>query len=143
MKESTIGTFGVLAVVLLLMVKMAALSTVVEREFWRGLLVAPMMARWSILLLAHISRPAREGGLGMIAIQASTKKTVVVGSATMLIATLLFWPMGLVNLVWIVPLVKLGSSFWNKRIGGVTGDVFGATVEVVEMGVLVVASLFC
>jgi len=63
MKESTIGTFGVLAVVLLMMVKMAALSSLVEKGRWWGILAAPIMARWAVILLAHISKHNGINGL--------------------------------------------------------------------------------
>ncbi len=142
MKESTIGTFGVLAVVLLMMVKMAALTTLVQKGAWRGLLLAPMVARWAAVLLAHISTPAREGGLGGMAIEASTKKTTLVGLAITVAGLLIFWPLGLMNLLWVYLLVKGVSRFWEGKIGGITGDTLGATIEVVEMGILVVATLF-
>ncbi len=141
MKESTIGTFGVLAVVLLMMVKMAALSSLVKKGEWRALLLTPMVARWAVVFLAHISMPAREGGLGIMAVHASTKKAVIVASAILCVALLLVWPVALLNLIWMVPLVMGISAFWRKMVGGITGDVLGATVEVVEMGVLLILAM--
>ncbi len=141
MKESTIGAFGVLAVVLLLILKMAALATVVQKGGFRVILVAPLAARWAVVFLARVSYPAREGGLGAMAINASTKKTFWVASCIAGAVAVLLWPLCLVNLVWIVPLVKGCSAFWYRRIGGITGDVLGATVEVVETLTLVSGAL--
>ncbi len=141
MKESTVGTFGVLAVVLLMMLKMAALTTLVQKGAWRAILLTPMIARWSVVFLAHISEPARIGGLGIMAVHASTRKAITVASAIMCGVLVLVWPAALLNLLWVVPMLVGISAFWRRMVGGITGDVLGSTVELVEMGVLVVMSM--
>ncbi len=143
MKESTVGTFGVLAVVLLMILKMSALVTILERGVWRGILVAPVVARWAVVLLSHVSTPAREGGLGIMAVHASTRKVLSISSLLMVAILLFVWPLGVLNLVWVVPFAFGVSAFWRERLGGITGDVLGATVELVEVGVLLLASVLC
>ena len=140
MRRSDIGPFGVLAIVLTVLIDVAAL-TAVEGSSWRpvaALAVAAATGRLAVLHAAHPRVPsARTSGFGAhVAGSVSTpvaafESVVVLGGALGLAA--------LVNasgLGWLVApaaaLVVVAGVRWHvtRRLGGVTGDVFGALVEI-------------
>jgi adenosylcobinamide-GDP ribazoletransferase len=141
MRQSDIGPFGVLAVVLVLLIDVAALASYDGASVWwpvAALAVAAANGRLAALIAAHSSVPsARPDGFG--AYVASSQPTVVVAIEAVLVLGL---GAGLATAVyvsiagWLVAqaaaLVVAVAFLANVRrgIGGVTGDVFGALVEI-------------
>lgn len=141
MRDARIGTFGVTALTLVLMVKFAALASLPTP--WPALLLAPTWARW--LLLPAMQRPlARSDGM------AARMQTSLDGRqlawlalpALLLMGVLCFWywqvlPASIAAILAALGVLRLAE----RRIGGVTGDVYGAVVEVSEAVFVCVASL--
>jgi adenosylcobinamide-GDP ribazoletransferase len=144
MRRSDIGPFGVLAIVLVLLLDVAALAATAgpaHAASWRpvaALSVAAATGRLAVLLAAHRRVPsARPDGFG--AFVAGSVPTSVAGAATVAV---LGYGAGLAAAVgssvvaWTVAqaaalLVAAGClRHVVRRLGGVTGDVFGALVEV-------------
>lgn len=144
MRDPVIGSFGAIALLLVIAMKVGALTTLLERNAALPFLVAaPALSRWTIVGLAALLPYARpEGGLGQAVAQErdamglflATAITAVVTIAALRTDGLVSW--ALAALV----MVALGRAA-RRRIGGVTGDVFGASVELTETTVLVGAVL--
>jgi cobalamin 5'-phosphate synthase/cobalamin synthase len=139
MADPVIGSFGATALLLIVATKVAAITALLERDAARPFLVAaPAIARWTVSLLAAWLPYARsEGGLGLCVVQ---QPVVTLLASTMLTATVGF--AALRDDVVVVSLAALLVTLWmgraaRHRIGGVTGDVFGASVELTEAIVLV------
>lgn len=139
MRDPRLGTFGVAGVVLALLLRGTAIATLAPA--WPALLLAPLWARW--LLLVAAQRPsARPGGMGASMGLAQSPGRVA-GAALMPLAVtaMLGWQQ------WLLWLAVAGAALaalgvlWlaQRRLGGVTGDVFGAVVEVSEVVFLCVA----
>lgn len=144
MRDPVIGSFGAIALLLVMGSKVVALATLLERHTAVPvLLVAPTLSRWTIVALnAWLPYARPEGGLG----EAITNHR---GAAT------LFWATAVTAVVTVTALRADGLILWacavvvmaafgftaRRRIQGVTGDVFGASVEVTEATVLVAAVL--
>ena len=62
MRDPRLGTFGGTGLVLYLLTKYLALLALPRETFWFGLLFAPMLARWVLLLMAK--QPGQTGGHG-------------------------------------------------------------------------------
>lgn len=140
MRDPAIGSFGAIALLLVMGAKVGALVTLLDRHSAvPALVAAPTMSRWTIVALAAWLPYARpEGGLG----EAITRRRDRLG---------LFWATAVTAVVTLLALRVEGLILWagaagvmvalgrmaRRRIDGVTGDVFGASVELTETAVLI------
>lgn len=134
MSEGNTGPAGVMALVLVLLAEWAALSALPEPVRASALLLAPVLARWTVVPVGIIFRPARPRGLGHAMQQglwpaaAPLATLIAVGAAIVL-----FGAPGLVLvLVAAIGAVILAGSA-ARMLDGVTGDVFGAGIEVAQV----------
>jgi adenosylcobinamide-GDP ribazoletransferase len=141
MRRSDIGPFGVTAIVLVLTVDVAALDSYAGGCQWwplAALAVAAATGRLAALLAAHVSVPsARPDGFGAHAAGTQTSSVLAAESVAVLgfgaamaawvHAGIAAWVIGQAAAV----LATVGFLLHvRRRIGGVTGDVFGAMIEV-------------
>lgn len=144
MQDSRLGTFGALVLFLLLLVKASALTVLCENflptweAFFRlagAICLATVLSRCMVFVAVFLPS-ARPEGLGSALSQSLSKRQKLLPLLFALILSVLNGKMGLVSL-----LVALGVTWFllsaaKKRLGGVTGDVFGCLVESVECAVL-------
>lgn len=139
MHDERVGAYALAGGSLLLIGKFGALLAISD---WRALLLAPVLGR-GVLSLAVISCPyARPQGLGKLAKSAAGPQQLMLSGALTLAAVLVgwSWQAGAALLVAGISLFSI-TSFTLRRIPGLTGDVYGAVVELVELAVLLVYSL--
>lgn len=137
MKDSRIGTFGALALVGVLLLKVRALDLLAGETRMHALLLAPMLSRWAHVGMASHSCPARDEGLGALLIRNVHQREVLWASASALVVTLLLTgSAGLWLSALVVGMTRAVTRVSHQRLGGVTGDMFGATGELVETVVL-------
>ncbi len=144
MKDSRVGAFGVISLILILLLKFSLfLSLDGASAGDRVLLLYPVISRWAMVLLAYRSPYARpEGGLGQ-AMTLGVSRRVLAGASLSagVVAVLILGGPGLGLLAAAAGLVWLGSLYFQKSLGGITGDILGATNEIVEVLVLAGALL--
>ena len=132
MKDPYSGPAGVTAIVLVLILKFAALSQLTGQD-WEYLLITPMLGRTAVVVLFLTTPYVRQGGIGYFQVRYLPKAAawLVVISALGLVALFagdrVIWVMLAVTAVW----------FWLRyrmisRIGGTTGDTAGSMVEIIE-----------
>lgn len=145
MKQSDIGPFGVLTLVLLMLAQVAALAGQFGVSPWRGALAAAVAATAGRTALAWGCRrsvpAARPGGLG--AMVAATVRPGAAVLVTLLVAggaAAVRWQFGVAVAVGVLAAVGLLRRC-VRRFGGVTGDVLGALVETSATAALVAAAL--
>ncbi len=143
MKDPNTGAMGVIAIVLCLALKWAALYCLLELDAVLALLFVPMLGRMSALALFATTPYVRQHGLGS-ALQDVPKYLlwlVMLSFGATVFA--LFWQMAVVMIgVWAVMLAWLRWRFVG-RIGGITGDTVGASIEMVEVAMLVAVVAMC
>lgn len=135
MKDSNIGTFGSLALVLALLFKVASLHVLLKTSYWPPILLVPSFSRLAMVFTAFKSTYARpEGGLGKPFLESMTIKQPLVSTGLTCFIALLISP-GLMVLYFpaVVLCAALFRSIGHRWLGGVTGDVLGATNEVTEI----------
>jgi adenosylcobinamide-GDP ribazoletransferase len=140
MRDPVIGSYGAAALVIVIAIKVTALAALLDRGAALPFFIAaPAISRWTISALAAWLPYARtDGGLGQAVTQGRDKFGVIVATAiTALIAiaalrvdALMAWAAAALTAAWVARAAR-------RRIGGVTGDVFGASVELAETAVLV------
>ncbi|MBT5570623.1 MAG: adenosylcobinamide-GDP ribazoletransferase [Alphaproteobacteria bacterium] len=147
MRDSRVGTYGIVTIAIVLIAKVAALAALAE---WNpGAAVAALIAAatWSRAMFAPTMRwlePARENGLGA---DAGTPKEgtswLGLALAAALSLLVLLSPAGFGTII-ILAAGGLAAFMvgWIalKQIGGYTGDVLGAAQQIGEAATLVAAS---
>lgn len=140
MKDSRIGTYGTVALVMALGLKIALLAE--AQPVWLALLLAPMVARLAPLLimgyLPYVTDPDK-----------SKSKPVADGfSRTRLAIAAVFTALAILLLAGTQPVVWLWSIaatlgvalvwglYLRQQLGGYTGDTLGATVVFAELVLL-------
>ncbi|MER7896676.1 adenosylcobinamide-GDP ribazoletransferase [Streptomyces sp. NPDC096046] len=153
MKQSDIGPFGVITLVLALLAQVAALAQAYEASWGRGAcaaVVSATLARLALTLAARAGVPAaRPEGLGaavagVVPPRGAVIATVAVAGAAAAAGALL-GPYDMVRGVLAV-VVSLAAAetllrHCTRRFGGVTGDVFGGLAETAATTSLVVLAL--
>lgn len=146
MKDSRLGTFGGTALFFALAIKTTALETLVASfgTGWSAFFtlagvccMAATLAR-SLAVAAMRRLPtARPGGLGASMNDGITRRDEIIALALGFGVCLLNGTRGLIGLAAGLLMAWLLLSAARKRLGGVTGDVFGCLVESVECAVLI------
>lgn len=138
MRDSRLGTYGAVVLVVGFATKLAALAALPPALAIPGLMVAHGVGRAAIPALAAKMPFARADGLGKNAgrpTEANAIVAVVIGA----ILALLLLPLGTALLVLIVAAIAVAAVAFLawRQIGGVTGDVFGAAEQAAEIAILV------
>ncbi len=139
MRDSRVGSFGVLGGACILLLKFALFASVRVHALPLALLLVLPSARWAVVLALRVFPSARPTGLGAAFHQAVTTEGLVLASIIALAIVLVAGQfIGLIVLV-AVTITTLALGFWITRsIGGLTGDNYGAIEEVAEVVALLV-----
>ncbi len=141
MKDPHVGAFGAIGLILVLFLKAAALASLASLTSISGLsiLLAASLARWCILLagLFPLARPLGSG-MGADFIAGFRRSFIFWGALMPLTIAIFLGTRGVLSALAGVGAAVLISRFAKSRIGGVTGDVFGMIIELVEIVVLLV-----
>jgi adenosylcobinamide-GDP ribazoletransferase len=140
MDDSHTGAFGLIAIVLLLFFKIHAIDSI-DNDRWRALLAAPILGRWAMVLLGYRSQAAKPG-LGSVLIDhLKTKHVVFATFITLILVTAILHGAGIAMMIWVAIFVLASKRYFHRRLGGVTGDTFGAIGELSETSVLAILAL--
>ena len=146
MRDSRIGSFGAAAMGLVALVQVAAVTILISRGLLWPLLVAPVVARFSASLAAWELPAARREGLGLTAMgHAGTYERLVAGAGVFLLIGLLSFGVASRQFVLVTGAGLIAGLVvpraLSKPVEGMTGDLFGATVLLVETLVFLVGAV--
>lgn len=152
-KDSRLGTYGVIALVLYIALKIFALGEIAiispfaSASLWLG---ASILARSFALYLVLKLPPARNSGASA-SVGRLTNITFFIGVAFAIILGIIFIApfVGIVGLILALILIVIFVLFWtwlcNKLLGGQTGDLIGALqalLEIVAVSAFIIAINF-
>jgi len=142
LRDSRVGTFGASAIFFDLTLKILALSTLAGHRRYAALLMAPMLARWAMVLVASGMPYLRSSGAGSTLLSRKSLGMRYAFVAVFTLVAILVRGRGelrAIALAGAVAIVIVFSCRWFYRpwMGGVTGDLIGACGELVEIAVLV------
>lgn len=138
MKDSAVGAYGVCAIVLVLGLKATAIGSLAGAFRLEGLLLAPCLGRWSAVVAIAAFPYARASGLGQAFHAHSFPLAAPLAGACALWASVLLagWPgLGLFAAAAVLALAV--GAFVSERIDGLTGDSYGAIIEIGEGAALI------
>lgn len=138
MKDSSLGTAGVLGIVFSLLLKYLSLNNLFGDEKTAALLTAPVLGRWAQTIMVFRAEYCREAGMGRAFVGHLRLGGIV---ASTLIAVGLSVFVNEVRALFIIPAVAafvlLARAYIVRRLGGVTGDTIGAVSELAEVFVII------
>lgn len=139
MKDSHIGTYGVLALMIVTLLRWSALTALfAAADALVALVVAGMLGRAAMAMVMATLPNARGSGLSQ-AVGRPSRETAAQGAVLALAgAVLLTGPFGIVPMLVGVVVAGAMIGLARAKIGGQTGDVLGATQQVCEVSVLLV-----
>jgi adenosylcobinamide-GDP ribazoletransferase len=133
MRDSRTGAIGVVCVVLLLLMKFLCIDTLSLDERGVSVLLFPLAGRWAMVPMASWAPYARQEGLGKAFAGIEGVTLVRATAIGALFFTIFLGLRGLFILAMLMALTYAITAFFNKKLGGVTGDVFGFHSEVSEV----------
>lgn len=142
MRDSVIGTFGGVALILLFALKIIAIGILIERGKAESfLLIAPMMARWATVPMGKFLPYARrEGGLGQSVTDFVGWTELIIATLITAIFTFIFAnPGGFICWLIVIMSTIYVANLCLRKIGGITGDTMGANSEISETVVFLTA----
>lgn len=142
MRDSRIGTYGAAALTLSLLGRILLLSSLPLALVPQYLIATRVLGQWTTLALSFYLSPARAqsedgmDGQGARIARITSRGSLIAGTIFSFIVVIALLRARAAFAIGATIVVTLGSGlYFQKRIGGVTGDCFGAANQVAEVAV--------
>lgn len=142
MKDSRIGAYGAMGIILLLLFKISLTGSLSRQYLIPALILAPVLSRWVMTYAIILFPYARESGLGRaFSLYKNpwyfiTSSIIAIG-ITILVAKAMGFIIALIVIVAGFVLIK----YIIGQLGGLTGDTYGAINELCEIVVLLIFAI--
>jgi adenosylcobinamide-GDP ribazoletransferase len=137
MRDSRAGSFAVVGLGTILLLKYAAILALPEPIRLPGFVAVGAISRWTMVYAMVRYPPARSDGLGSAYKAYAGRTELAWGTAIALTLSSLLGASGLLVLIigWLLAVVI--AQYTVSKISGLTGDVYGAICECVEVGLAI------
>ncbi|MHB1406407.1 MAG: adenosylcobinamide-GDP ribazoletransferase [Desulfitobacteriaceae bacterium] len=137
MKDSRVGAHASITLAALLILKFSLLASFSPSSY-SFLILPPLLARWAFLIAVIHFPYARSQGLGKGFHESSHWLFFILEGVA--INVCVFWFFGLAGVSAVLSALLFVTFFsWRvaRLLGGLTGDIYGATIEITEVVVLI------
>jgi len=142
MRDSRVGSFGVVGVCCLLLVKYVSLNNMPQGLVMTSLVLMPVISRWAMVYTIFAYPYARPSGLGKVFKQGvNWLKLVMATLIALAVAATLSRLAGLAIMLGAWVIVVIMATYLKHKFSGLTGDTYGAINEVAEVSVLLLVYL--
>jgi len=142
LKDSRIGSYGGVALTLSLLARVLLLASLPLTQIPQYLIAAQVLCRWSTLPLSYFLASARSlqdqvgAGQGARIAKLTTRRTLIFGSVfSIAICMFALRTHAVAPIAATIAVTTLSGLYYQRRLGGVTGDCFGATHQLAEIAV--------
>jgi adenosylcobinamide-GDP ribazoletransferase len=136
LKDSRIGTYGAMAIVLSVLARWQALEFIATPRFVETMIAAQAVPRAAMVAMAWCSRPAGSGLGFALASTLSTPAALAAIAQGAVAALLCGWRPGLAIIGGSVLMVQAARAWFYRSLGGVNGDCLGFTEQLLEVFIL-------
>ena len=139
MRDPRLGSFGTTTIVLVLIGEVTSVASMTPVRALSGLVIAGALSRLAMLAVVALVPYVRASGLGVAAYDPAHRGfDLALGAAIAGIVCFIDWRRALVALPLVALTTGLVVVLARRRLGGATGDVYGATSELCLLATLVV-----
>ena len=146
MKDAQVGSFGVAALVCLILLKFTLILEILKSSDVTSiiliLILMPALSRWCMVCAMYFFTYARSGGTGHFTKFVGIKETLIATLIMIIFCIGLLKIYGLILLITVFIFMLLVTRYISSLIGGMSGDTYGALNEVIEVLVLLIYLLF-
>ncbi len=142
MKDPTSGPIAVAVLILLLIIKAAAVTILVLQKQWLLVALIPMLSRTAGVALYRFTEYTRPNGMGKEFADVAKRP-----ACTAVLATAIAFPLLLTeSILWLPLALTFVLWIWLRkqsiaRLGGFTGDIAGAVIELTEVSLFILTAL--
>ena len=147
MKDSRAGSFGVVAMILVAALEISTLTELAKLSIWltvAAIYSAPIIGRLMMVITIGAFPYARPDGMGKAFAKFTTRRTIFFAAIEALILLLplniideKFFICAAFSSVTALIVTWKFANFAMEKIGGVTGDIYGAVTTLAEMFALI------
>lgn len=143
MKDSRIGTNGTIALILVILCKTAILVSLSSSRLILYLFALPAVSRMNILWAAGTSAYAARDGMGKSVVKYTDIKEIITGTLIACVISAVFFRWAAFAVVpAAIAFALIFCAYVKRKIGGITGDIIGAVIELTEIVVLFILLLW-
>ena len=139
MRDPRLGSYGVTAIVVVLLLEVAAVASMSPVRALAGLVIAGALSRLATLGIITFVPYVRPSGLG-VAAWAERRRglDLAAGAASAAVVCLLDWKRALVAIPLVALVAVILAVVARRRVGGATGDICGSAAELGQLVTLLV-----
>ena len=146
LKDPRSGPIAVVVLVLVLLIKWAALEVLLGSEHWSIIWLIPLLARGAMPYIFWRLDYASSSGLGSALVKGLSRQRILI-SLLFVAITLVLSLAAQLDILLLFVVVAVLIYFWWKRasyqkLGGFNGDCAGALVEFLELGLLLGLAIY-
>jgi len=142
MRDSRVGGFGVVGGCCLILLQYLALTSVPQEQRLAALILMPTIARWTMVYAVFAYPYARRQGMGKIFQEGANWPWLAIATAITLASSIALMRLeGLAVMAAALLISLITGSYLSGKLGGLTGDTYGAINEMVEVSVLILVPL--